>query len=446
MNNNIIIKHKEDITFVLNCNTGMWYVGKSDDEVIEDIKLYGIDSLPKESRTYETLTTANIISNDSSGCVEQPHSDKLSLLILDTTSRCNLSCKYCFVNAEQDGIDMSLEIALSAIILALEYSNCADTLTVEFSGGEPLLNFGLIKELIPQAKTHASSKEKSINFTIQTNGTLLTEEIAIFLKENNVEIGISMDGTEEEQNKYRVFHDGSVTYDIIKKNISKMRSLGCDASILSVVYSAEQYDSIIKFAIENDIKYIRTNIVMPIGRAEEYSIFESNEHKLSGIADKFLNVAHNALSTEKPVNDATLRFYLWNLLLWQPHMCFRSPCGAGKNQISVTSNGDIYPCQEWRNIRDTPIGNVLKGIPLKSILENSDRVKSIQARDTKKAEMCRECDWKMFCGICTREIYSKSPTMDKKIPQCDFQNKIFEGLIYEFAENSDSIRRFITGE
>lgn len=446
MKSNIVIKQKGDKTLALNRNTGMWYVGKSDNEVIKDILYYGIDKLPSNLQTYETLSAAGVISDKDSGEVEQPHSSELSLLILDTTSRCNLSCKYCFVSAEQEGTDMTLEIALSAISLALDYPNCSDTLTIEFSGGEPLLNYDLIEELIPKAKTLALEKSKSVNFTIQTNGTLLTEEIALFLKENDVEIGISMDGTKEEQNKYRVFNDGSGSYDIIKRNICKIKSECCDASILSVVSSAKQYDSIIRLATENDIKYIRTNIVMPIGRAEINSDFESNESKLSDIADKFLCVSHDVLSGEDTVNDATLRFYLWNLLLWQPHMCFRSPCGAGKNQISVTSNGDIYPCQEWRNIHDIPIGNVMSEIPLKSILENSDRVKSIQEKDTKKTELCHECDWKMFCGICTREIYSKSPEMDEKIPQCEFQGKVFEGLIYEFADYSDNIKKFITGE
>ena len=86
-------------------------------------------------------------------------------------------------------------------------------------------------------------------------------------------------------------------------------------------------------------------------------------------------------------------------------MCFRVPCGSGRNQISITASGEMYTCQEWRNIHDAPIGNVNVDTDLDMKLIENKRARELANRDVNKSEVCKKCDWKTFCGICPREIY-----------------------------------------
>jgi len=337
---------------------------------------------------------------------------------------------------------MRIETAMNALELALDYPACADILTVEFSGGEPLLNFKLIRDFIPRANKMAETKGKKLSFSIQTNGTLFNDENIIFLKDNNVDIGISIDGTADVHDKNRVFPNGTGSNAIIVANISKLRQHGITPSLLAVVSSAEQYDSVVQFANENSIKEIRTNLVTKAGRAEgkdEYTV------DYEALADKYIKVCQDILEGKLQVNDATLTFFLWNLILNQPHMCFRSPCGAGKNQVSVTSDGNLYPCQGWRNIHDKPLGNVNELKSLKETLDFSERVNGLRKHNVRCLEICQECECKAFCGVCPREIYTETGSLNQRIGVCSFQRKVFSELMWLFVEYEDQIKEYLLG-
>lgn len=434
----LVIKQREGKILVINPNTGAWYVGKDNTEHQKEI--VNIDAI-ENIELYRKIEKEGLINNDSIA-IDQPFSDELTLLILDTSKACNLACKYCFVDAPSSGMNMTKEIALKALNLALEYPLCSDTLTVEFSGGEPLLNFELIRNFVPEALAIAQNMKKNLTFTIQTNGTLINQDIIDFFKRYDFKVGISIDGTKEFHDKNRVFADGTGSCDTIIKNIRLLSSNDCTPSILAVISSPEQYESVINFAMENNIEEIRTNIVTKAGRAEGNNSFSVDYVSL---ADKFILIAKEILSERLKIHDATLTFFLWNLILSQPHMCFRSPCGSGKNQISVTADGLIFPCQGWRNIHDKPIANVLGIDKLEKELKNNARVYELNNHDVKKIKICKECTYKMFCGVCPREIYTEKHSMNETIDFCVFQNKVFEELMWMFDEYSNSIKAYLLG-
>jgi uncharacterized protein len=435
---NYYIKQRKDKILVLNKRTGAWYIGQYNDEAGKSVN--SIENIQDE-KIVKILKEGGIVDN-SCVCIEQPFSDELTLLILDTTQSCNLACKYCFVDAPTRGLKMTLDTAIKALTLALEYKKCADTLTVEFSGGEPLLNFDLIKEFIPLAIEKASDYGKKLTFTIQTNGTLLSKEVLDFLMKYKVNIGISIDGTKDFHDKNRVFPDGSGSSDVIKGNIKLLQSKGCHTSILAVISSPEQYDSVIRFAEENNIKEIRTNLVTKAGRAEGNDDYSVDYIKL---AEKYVEIAKKMLSGNLNIHDATLSYFLWNLILSQPHMCFRSPCGAGTNQISITSDGNIYPCQGWRNIHDDPIDNVINIDSLEMALDNNNRVKELRHHNVRNLTVCEDCEWQAFCGVCPREIYTIRGKMNERIEYCDFQAKVFEELMWIYSDNAEHIKSYLLG-
>ena len=440
MNNLFLCKCKEDRFFVLNKKSGLWYVGKWNEEKKLPQGEFCIEDF-SDTDTYKKLKNDGIF-DDKTAEIEQPFCDELNLLILDTTKACNLACKYCFVAAPSKGEHMTLQTALKSLDLALAYPKCNNVLTVEFSGGEPLVNFTLIKDFIPIALDKAAEKNKKLTFTIQTNGTLLNEEIINFLVQYDVNIGISIDGTKEFHDKNRIFVDGSGSCTKIMENIATLQSLGSHASTLSVISSPEQYDSVIDFALQNNISAIRTNLVTKAGRAKDKDDFTVDYAKL---ADKYIEVCQRIFEGELRIHDATLTYFLWNLLLNQPHMCFRSPCGSGTNQVSVTSDGNLYPCQGWRNIHDNPVCNVNDIADLNEALCNNERVKELRAHNVRDIEVCKSCNWSAFCGVCPREIYSEKGTLNEKIGMCIFQSKICEELIWCFEKYPDSIKEYLLG-
>lgn len=437
----IYYRKDDNKVLLLNRETGRWYVDKDENFIFENI----LNEREKftESEIYRRLVNQNILNtNPETIEVEQPYSDTLGLLILDTTIMCNLACKYCFVDAPPTGADMTLDTAIHALRKALMYSKCANVLTVEFSGGEPLINFDMIKKFVPIANNIANQIGKKITYTIQTNGTLFNDEIIAFLLEHNFDIGISVDGESDIHDENRIFHNGTGTLSTISNNIRLLQDRGGHISILSVISSTRQYESIINFITEHNITEIRTNLVTKAGRAKDKGVFSL---EYVALADKFIEVAERIFSGKLKIRDATLTFYLWNLLLVQPHMCFRSPCGAGTNQISVASNGDIYPCQGWRNIHDAPIGNVNEGADLDTLVMNSNRVQGLRNHIVRTNPECMTCNWKVFCGICPREIYSETGSINGMIGQCIFQNRVFESLIWKFYDYSDEIKCYLRG-
>lgn len=440
----LLYRRRENEIILLNRETGKWYVGKDEERIVEKLINTAGGSVDFEKNLVKKLIQENIlITNSENVSIEQPDSELLSLLILDTTNKCNLACKYCFVSATEEGIFMPIDTAINALKLALNHPQCAQTLTIEFSGGEPMLNFDLIEKFVPIAEKMAEDRGKNLTFTIQTNGTMLNKKNMDYLLQHRFNVGISIDGMEEIHDKNRVFANGNGSLGVIRKNIRRFMELGGNVSILAVISSVEQYDSILQFALENGIKDIRTNLVTQIGRAmgkEEFAI----EYKK--LADKFVEVSKRILRGELKINDATLTFYLWNLLMLQPHMCFRSPCGAAKNQISVTAFGEVYPCQSWRNVKDIPMGNVNEENNLENMISKSKRAKELRERNVRDIEPCKKCEWKMFCGVCPREVYSCKGNIYDKIPQCIFQNNVFEALIWEFGKNQEGIRKYLIGE
>lgn len=440
LNDLVYYRKENNKVLLINKETGRWYVGKDENNILDDILDGKQDAF--KSEIYHQLVQQNILYTRPEEIeIEQPYSEILGLVILDTTIMCNLACKYCFVDAPPKGSKMNLYTAIHALEKVLNYNKCAEVLTIEFSGGEPLVNFEMIKDFIPIADNMAKEMGKKLTYTIQTNGTLLTDEIITFLLDHNVNIGISIDGEAEVHDANRIFHDGTGSLSTIIRNIELLQTRGGHVSILAVISSVYQYESVIKFATAHNISDIRTNLVTKAGRAKKGDSFSL---EYIAMADKFVEVADRILHGELKIKDATLTFFLWNLLLMQPHMCFRSPCGAGTNQISITATGDIYPCQGWRNIHDSPVGNVNDNTDLNTLLMNNNRVQELRNHIVRTSPSCQDCNWKTFCGVCPREIYSETGSVHGQIGQCIFEGRVFEALMWKFYDCHDEIKRYLS--
>lgn len=444
---NYSVDSRGNKTLLLNRETGRWVFLDDDNHSINNLMKTNTGVLDFDKiRSFVSendiamLVKEGIISSDTKIVPEKPAIDTMNLLILDLTNKCNLACNYCSVDTGESGKLMDSQTALSALEQVLDLDNVDENLTIEFSGGEPLLNYELLYSFVHNAKKIAEKSHIDIKFTIQTNGILLNEDRINFLIDNNVEIGLSIDGTKKVNDKNRVFRNGTGTFDIIIQNIHKIKSLGGKFSVICVITCPEQFDDIYNLCMENDIFYIRTNLVTDVGRGKDLYKMKNMDF-VKYLATSYIDFCKKIIPKNK-IYEANSTYYLWNLLGYQPHMCFRVPCGAALNQIHIDANGDIYPCQDWRSIHDKCLGNIHTD-SLKSILKTSQRVIELNTRSTQEMDSCRKCNWKMFCGVCPRKIYSETKKLSGFSYSCVFQNLVFNELIWEYSNNKEAIKNYL---
>lgn len=418
----------EDTIALVNESTGEWCVENLTNEMSES-EIWVCPT--KEIKDYILSICKNIQTQELCG-VEKPCNDCFNLIIIDTTNICNLRCKYCSVSAESDGNRLSIDALHSGLNKIFELPNLASTLSIEFSGGEPLVNFEIIMQAVSLINTMTTECDIEIRYCIQTNAVLITNKIARFFADNNFSVGISVDGYAK-WNANRIDSNGNPAYDRIIKSIELLKSMNVEFSILGVVYDPDQYDDFIHFAKQYEIKDFRLNTLTAIGRSTK-EMADSNfvKKRASKYITAYIEMAKKILLKEefKGYREANLSYFLWALLDWQPHMCFRTPCGAGRNQIHLSSKGEFYPCQDWRSIKDACLGLVSEDRSLEEMLKQSERVKKMKMSNAERyPNYCKDCTWKVRCGVCARELYTEYKDDKSKIGLCEFYCGVYDSLL-----------------
>ncbi|WP_300409263.1 radical SAM protein [Lagierella sp.] len=259
---------------------GIYYKIKDDKILIVD-SLKGKWKIERINSKYDNAID-EILTNsfiNSVGNIEKPSLNNFNLLIVDTTDLCNLRCKYCSMNATNTGRRLKENEFYIAFDEFLKLPNISEFLTIEFSGGEPLMNFKFIHNVVPIILSKAGKHNININFSIQTNGTLFNDNILDFIKKYNFSVGISIDGFKK-WNNHRVFGNNVEAYDKIMNGINSLKNKSIPFSVLGVITNYEQYDSYLQFVYENDINYFRLNTLANIGRSENLNLSKNNIQKL----------------------------------------------------------------------------------------------------------------------------------------------------------------------
>ncbi len=298
---------------------------------------------------------------------------------------CNLNCSYCFEKTKKNVL-MSEEVAEKSLKLLFDnaqhniengVSDKNDTsVHITGFGGEPLLNFNVLKSTLDKSIEYTKNFDIPFSCSIITNGTIMTKEISDYLKYfneiNGIGIQISVDGTKESHDFYRVYHDGRGSFDQIEKNLPLFKAIfgGEDYyKIKSQRPRLHLHGSLNKKTIKtmyesweyfNKVWKIPRIWFMPI-HAERWDNDDANiyEQQLSLIAEKIINFSIKENSSIYVQDYAPLDKCLRRLDQGMP-----KPCGAGDSYISFTAEGDIYPCHQFYYLEknNSKIGNILDGI------------------------------------------------------------------------------------
>lgn len=357
-------------------------------------------------------------------------------LCLHIAHDCNLACKYCFAEeGEYHGRKalMSLEVGKRALDFLIENSGNRRNLEVDFFGGEPLMNWEVVKELVRYGRSKEELYNKKFRFTLTTNGVLLNDEVKEFVNKEMSNIVLSLDGRKEVNDRMRPFRNGKGSYDLIVPKFQELaESRNQTNYYVRGTFTHDNLDfseDVIHFA---DLGFKQMSIEPVVGEADEpYAI---KEEDLPKIMEEYDKLAKEYIKRYKEGNG--FNFFHFMIDLEQgPCVAKRlSGCGSGTEYLSVTPWGDLYPCHQFVGQEEFLLGNVFEGIKRQDICDEF-KMCNVYAK-----EKCQKCFARYYCsGGCAANSYKFHGSItDAYDIGCEMQRKRIECAIMIKAALADS--------
>jgi uncharacterized protein len=357
-------------------------------------------------------------------------------MCLNMTHDCNLRCKYCFASqGSYKGAReyMSLEVGKKAFDYLVVASGKRVNLEVDFFGGEPLMNFEVIKQLVEYGRSLEGKFNKKFRFTITTNGVLLDDEKIDYINENMVNVVLSIDGRKDTNDKMRKTINGKGSYDTIVNNFKNLVDKRGDKDYFARgTYTAYNLDFAEDVKHMRELGFDKISVEPVVTKPEDdYALLEEHVEQLKKEYEKLAKMYVEYY----PDEEKRFQFFHFNIELdGGPCIYKRSVgCGAGTEYVAVTPNGDYYPCHQFVGEEEFIIGNVDDGINQENIV---DKFRNLSVNDK---PACKECWAKYYCsGGCHANAYNFSK--DFKVPYnvgCELEKKRVECSIYIKAKLQD---------
>jgi len=356
-------------------------------------------------------------------------------LCLHIAHDCNLKCKYCFAQeGEYHGKRslMSFEVGKKAIDMLIDLSKKRKNLEVDFFGGEPLMNFEVVKQIVNYARSIEEENNKKFRFTITTNGILLNDDIQDFINKNMHNVVLSIDGRKEINDKMRVYSKGKGSYDTIVPKFKKLaESRGQTDYYVRGTFTANNIDfsnDVIHLA-DLGFKQISVEPVVALD-SEDYALKE--EH-LPALFEEYEKLALEMIKREKNGNGFNFFHFMIDLKGGPCVIKRLVGCGSGVEYLAVTPEGDLYPCHQFVGMEEFKMGTVDTGIERRAI------VKDFENCNVYTKPKCKKCWAKFYCsGGCIANSYNANGDLitpyeigcelQRKRIECAVMIKVYEAL------------------
>ncbi len=356
-------------------------------------------------------------------------------LCLHIAHDCNLACKYCFAEeGEYHGRRalMSYETGKQALDFLIANSGNRVNLEVDFFGGEPLMNFDVVKQLVEYGRSQEKIHNKKFRFTLTTNGVLLNDDVMEFANKEMSNVVLSIDGRKEVHDRMRPFRKGAGSYDLIVPKFQKL----ADSRDQNNYYVRGTYthfntdfsEDVLHLA-DLGFKQVSVEPVVTDPK-EEYCLTEEDLPKLFEQYDK---LAAEMVKRKKEGKDFNF-FHFMIDLEGGPCVAKRlSGCGSGTEYLAVTPWGDLYPCHQFVGNEDFLLGDIWKGV------QKTDIVNKFKKCNVYSREKCRNCFARFYCsGGCAANSYNEKGTINDTYDLgCELQRKRVECSIMIKAAEAD---------
>jgi len=372
-----------------------------------------------------------------------------NLHIIIPTLRCNHKCIYCHSSAKaisNDGFDMDEETATKT--LEFIFQTPATHITIEFQGGDALLNFDLFKYIVNKAKNMNEEYNKKIRYALVTNLTLLDDQKLDWICKQNIDICTSLDGPKIVHDKNRFFEDGKPSYDVVVNQIKKIKGRKkLSALMVTTRYSLEYWKEIVDEYVKWDFRSLQIKYINKLGFAENkwnevgYTIEEFLEFWTKSV-DYMIELNKQGIK----IKERFVTLFLQKILDERDpsFLDARSPCGAVIGQIAYDTNGDIYCCDEGRNFDIFKLGNV-KNNTYNEILTKDSSLKIISS-SINENYLCDNCVYKPYCGVCPVINYAESGNIIPKISKCSrckYFKAVFDYIFEKLLSNDEETKQVL---
>jgi His-Xaa-Ser system radical SAM maturase HxsB len=358
-----------------------------------------------------------------------------SLHIFVLTNACNMRCAYCQAQSAHGGPKglMSRETAEKAAALAL--SSPEKYISIEFQGGEPLLNFEAIKAIVSFVQVQKGRKE--VSYQLVSNLTLLTEEMAQYIADHGISVTTSIDGTAAVQDLNRPYDDGSSSLADTLRGIALLRAVGVGVSAIETTtrYNFGHEKELVAFYRELGCNSLFLRPLTPLGFAHEawdtigYAPEEFGTYYKSVLEEIF-----HANQAGFPITEGHAGIFLAKILRGDGgnYMELRSPCGAGTGQMAYYHDGNIFTCDEGRMLHEMGDSSFLLGNVNSSDYESllsSPVCKTVCAASLLETNLeCCDCVYQPYCGTCPVVNLSIDKDIFRKTPR-DYRCRTYMGIL-----------------
>ena len=360
-------------------------------EVLEDI-----ETLKKEGKLFSEDTYQNLAIDFKN------RPTVIKAMCLHIAHDCNLACKYCFAGEGEYSGDrslMSFEVGRQALDFLIANSGTRKNLEVDFFGGEPLMNFEVVKQLVAYAREQEKIHDKNFRFTLTTNGVLLDEEVMNFANKEMYNVVLSLDGRRETNDRMRVSRNGKGSYDLILPKFKEMvKRRGDKEYYIRGTYTHYNTDFTKDILHMADLGF--TKLAMEPVVASPDAPYALKEEDLPVLFDRYEQLAKEMVRREKNGNGFTFFHYMIDLE-GGPCIAKRiAGCGVGTEYVAVTPWGDLYPCHQFVGDKDYLLGNVFDGITNEEV-RSRFKMCNIYTRP-----QCNDCFARLYCsGGCSANAY-----------------------------------------
>ena len=348
-------------------------------------------------------------------------------LCLHIAHDCNLACQYCFAGKGEYNGDrslMSLEVGKKALDFLVENSGSRRNLEVDFFGGEPLMNWDVVKEIVAYGRSLEEQYDKKFRFTLTTNGMLLNDEVIEFANREISNVVLSVDGRKEIHDFMRPTPGGQGSYDIIMPKFKKLAdSRNQQNYYVRGTYTHNNLDFSKDVLSLADMGFEQISVEPVVSLPEEpYAI---KEEDIPLLLEQYDILAKEMIKREKEGKGFTF-FHFMIDLTQGPCVAKRlSGCGSGTEYLAVTPWGDLYPCHQFVGIDEFLLGNVFEGIKRTDICDEF-KLCNVYAKPK-----CRDCFARFYCsgGCAANSFKFHGSITDAYDIGCELQKKRVECAI-----------------
>jgi uncharacterized protein len=400
----------------------------SEDEIVKELSQYD------EKEVREVIEEVKELKEEGMLFTEDIYKDYIfdvkkrstvvKALCLHIAHDCNLACRYCFAEEGEykgDRSLMSAEVGKKSLDFLVENSGNRVNLEVDFFGGEPLMNFDVVKEIVAYGRSLEKEHNKKFRFTLTTNGMLLNDEIMEFANKEMSNVVLSIDGRKEIHDLMRPTPNGKGSYDIILPKFQKFAKLRGDKSYyVRGTFTRNNLDFCKDVLHMADLGFDEISIEPVV--AEDEAPYAIKEEDLPKIFEQYDLLAKEMIKREKEGRGFTFFHYMIDLT-GGPCVAKRlSGCGSGTEYLAVTPWGDLYPCHQFVGEDGFLLGNVYDGI------QKQELVDEFKGCNVYTKEKCKDCFARFYCsGGCAANSYKFHGTLNDAYDiGCEMERKRVE--------------------